>query len=164
MATTALTRRPAIRQYMPDVNKNYIWGAVLVVAGLVGIYYWGRNNATVEQAPLPNDTLPKTDPVTGQTTNPLTDAESKEVTRIANALKTQMGYVSDPDLSLLTDLLGSSDRVFVATYNYFNTLYATAPDTLKTLISSYSNWKIWFGEINHQMDAIVARMDKLGLK
>ncbi|MEI7726485.1 MAG: hypothetical protein WCK09_15355 [Bacteroidota bacterium] len=164
MATTALTRRPTVIEYMPDVNKNYVWGAVLIVAGLVGIYYWGRNNATVEQAPLPNDTLPKTDPVTGQTTNPLTDAESKDIIRIANELKTQMGYIIDPDISLLDDLFGSSDRVFVGVYNYYNTLYSTAPDTLKTIISGYTSWQIWFGEINRKYDAIVARMDKLGLK
>jgi hypothetical protein len=164
MATTELTRRPTVREYMPDVNKNYVWGAVLVVAGLIGIYYWGKNNGSVLPAPLPNDTLPKTDPVTGQTTNALTEAESSLIVSLTNEFESQRGYIIDPSYELLNEILGTSDRVFVGIYNYYNQLYASPPDTLKTIINHYSNYKIWFSEINHQYDAIVARMDKLGLK
>ena len=152
------------KSYLPTVNKNYLWGALLVGGIIIGIYYYGKSAGTVNQAPLPGDTQPTTDPTTGTTTNPLSAAESAEITRIANALHTQMGYIQDPDLQLLNDYLGSSDRVFVGTYNYYNTLFKTAPDTLKTLISKYSGWKIWFTDIHDQMVAIVARMDKLGLQ
>ena len=162
--TTSLIRRENVKQYLPDMSKNYVWGAALVIGGLIAIYYWGKNNATVKPAPLPNDTQPKTDPNTGAVIDPLTDSESKEIIRIANLLNDQMGYLLDPDLQLLNDFLGSSDRVFVGTYNYYNSQFVTAPDTLKTKINSYASWKLWFTDINNQMNAIVARMDKLNLK
>jgi len=152
------------KKYLPDVNKNYIWGA-LALAGIVyAIYYYGKKNATINPAPLPADTQPSVDPTTGTKTNPLTDTESKDITRLANGLNSQLGYFSEPDLTLLNDFLGSSDRVFVGTYNYYNTLYCSPPDTMKTKFESYNNWKLWFTDINHQLDAITARMDKLGLK
>jgi len=164
MAATETTRRTSVKKYLPDVNKNYVWGAALFVAGLIGIYYWGKNNGSVLPAPLPNDTLPKTDPVTGEKINALTEAESKLIVRLANEFESQRGYIINPSYELLNEILGTSDRVFVGTYNYYNQLYASPPDTLKTIINSYSNYKIWFSEINHQYDAIVARMDNLGLK
>lgn len=168
MATTTLVRRANVQQYLPDINKNYVWGAVLVLAGMVGLYYWGKNNGTIKQAEAPIDTQPETttDPKTGNTTvvNPITDGESKEIVRLATSFNTQLGWWGDVDTAILSDLLGSSDRVFVGTYNYFNTTFSSPPDTLKTQIDFYSNFKIWIGEINHLMDSIVARMDKLGLK
>ena len=150
------------KEYLPSVNKNYVWGALLVGAIVLGIYYYGKNSGTVNQAPLPGDTQPTTDPQ-GNAVNPLNDAEKADIVRIANSLNTQMGYVSDPDLQLLNDYLGSSDRVFVGTYNYYNTVFKTAPDTLKTLINKYAGWKLFFTDIHDQMTAIVARMNKLGL-
>jgi hypothetical protein len=163
-AVSRVYERSTRDNYIPDVNKNYVWTAVLVVGIIAGIYFYGKNNGTINPAPLPNDTQPKTDPATGNTINPLTASESSEITRLANSLNTQLGYWLDADATLMNDFLGSSDRVFVGTYNHYNTLYLSPPETLKSRINSYSNFKVFWSEINHQMDSIVARMDKLGLK
>lgn len=172
----SLARNSNPGKYLPDVNKNYVWGGVLITAIAIGLYYWGKKNSTINPADVPNDTVK--DSNGNIVKNPFTEAEKADIIRIANALNSEFGwgsvfssygsavapFIGGGSDALLTEFSTTSDKVFVSVYNYYNTNYVTPPGTMKSLIETKRNWSLWYSNTNRMLDAIIARMDRLGLK
>jgi hypothetical protein len=162
MVSSALAkvRKANVKQYLPTVNKNYVWGTLAIGAIIAGIYWWGKNNASIDNVPVPDDTI---DP-----NKPLTDAEKAEVKTIAVALfneidKTGGSWIRDWDVAVLERFMQTSDRIFVSVCNYYNSNYTTAPDTLTSLFVSKDFW-IWGGAQSLLYKNIIARMSRLQLR
>lgn len=137
MITTALVkaRMPKVKQYLPDVNKNYVWGGVLIVAIAAGLYWWGKKNASIETIPIPDDTI---DP-----NKPLTSSEIAEINSISVGLHSSIDkpwYNPTYDLPPIEKLTQSSDRVFVGVYNHYNKNFASAPTTLRGRLNTAYTW------------------------
>ena len=125
-----------IREYLPSVNKNYVWGAIAIIGIAVGIYLWGKKNATVEQYPITSEDDPKA--------KPLTEVEKNTAIKLANDIHSAIGsswnFIIGWDLTSLQTLSSTSDRIFIAVYNLYNSTYLTAPDTLYTELKSEWAW------------------------
>jgi len=153
-------RSTNVKQYLPTVNKNYVWGTLGIAALIAGIYWYGKSNATIDNVAVPNDTV---DP-----NHPLTAAEQAEIKAISTGLyneidKTFGSWLLDWDVTMLERFMQASDRIFVGVYNYYNDNYTTAPDTLTALFVSKSTW-IWGAAQSTIYDNIIARMSRLGLR
>lgn len=154
-----------LSRYAPSVNKNYVWGTILVIGILTGIYYYGKKKGTNLPVTLPVDDA--------KNQNSLTESEKQTVTKIGNDINTELGYWSWGNIAplwsndqetALFELLGVSDKVFVAIFNYYNTNFVSPPDTLKTKLKSYNKWRFGYNPESDIIDNIILRMNRLGLQ
>lgn len=141
---------------MKKTTKIYLYVAVAVIFVGFLLYWWGKQKNTIEQAPLPNE-LPG---MTG-----LTEAEAKQVRALAVNLHDEMKGVSyNRNNAPFKQLSESSDKLFVATYNDFNNLYASeGSGTLKGWINDESIFNIsWLlGGIASSQQAFINIRKKL---
>jgi hypothetical protein len=156
---------PNVKKYLPDVNKNYVWAGVLILGAAIGLYYWGKKNATVQQYPVPND-----DP-----SNPLTDDEKKQITELTNSIHTSINsswnFITGWDWTPLQKLTSVSDRIFAGVYNHYNRSFLTGSNTLYTELKSEWAWvpptlpPFNNSEMARQIfTTLFARFDRLGMK
>jgi len=154
-----------VQNYLPDINKNYLWAGLIIVGISVGLYYWGKNNGTVQQYPIPDESG----------TNPLTTEELNEISEIANNIHTSIdsnwNFITGWDLTPLKKLATESDRIFIGIYNFYNKSFLSAPDTLYTALRSEWAWmppSVPFlnnSEGTRQLfESLFARFDRLSMK
>jgi len=147
-----------IKRYLPDVNKNLVWG----IAGLAGlaalIYFLGKRSGTIEQFHIPGE----------PGSSPLTDEEQRQVAQITTELYSNLGtswnWLINWDIVQLNNYLKQSDRIFIGVYNLYNKTYLSVPDTLKTEIASEMRFALAFTDDYKVMEQIVNRMNTLGMK
>jgi len=151
-----------IVKYLPSVNKNYIWGGLIIIGAIVGIYYFGKNSGSFTPYILPNDTPP--DDANPNDPNALTSSEQETVISISNALKAIIEGYFTIDYSAYNRMLTCSDRVFTGTYNFYSANFCTPPDTLRTKIESQRHWYLPFTTTDNWAAEILTRMDRLKLK
>lgn len=141
--------------------KFVILVVVTIVIFILVIYFWGKRTGKTESTTtdLPKDT--------DWGKNNLTAEESSKIqslaVRIHNELK---GLTLIANNDLWDELLYSTDRVFVGTYNYFNQKYeAEGKGTLYDwLEDEYSvNLYIYKSTFSSYKDAVIRRMNELDL-
>ena len=141
-------------------KKIAIGLAILIM--IILIYQYGKNEASIEQVPLPKD-----DP-----NSPLTEDQKKRVREISQRLYSDMdSYLVSTgfkprDTEAYNFMITSSDTLVVAVYNDFNNLYfkdRQGDGTLtKWVTDEYFNPA---GEVsNETRGAILKRFAKLNLK
>jgi len=161
--TTSRVQR--VRNFLPSVNKNYLWAGVFIVGITVGLYYWGKSNGTVEQYPIPDE----------NGTKPLTSDETRQISELSNSIHTAIDsnwhILTGWDFTPLTKLSASSDRIFIGVYNFYNKAFLTSPDTLYTTLQSVWTWVpptlpfISNSEATRQLFVtLFARFDRLSMK
>ena len=158
-----MATKQQIKEYLPDVNKNYIWGAVVVIGAILGIYFYGKTNGSYTPYILPNETLPDGTTSTNDP-NKITQTEQSDITSISNALKVIIEGYFNIDYSAYKRMLTCSDRVFVGVYNFYNANFSSVPDTLRSKIEGQRSWYLPFTQSDNDTLAILARMDRLNLK
>ena len=151
-----------VKKYLPNVNKNYLWGALIVGGVIIGIYYYGKNNGSFTPYVLPNDTPPVTnDP---NDPNALTDTEQQSVVAISNHIRSIVDGYFNVDYTAYKELLTCSDRVFVGVYNFYSANFCTVPDTFRTALEHERRWYLPLTDANNDSQSILNRMDRLNLK
>jgi hypothetical protein len=138
-----------------DKNTKYASiGAMAVLALVMFTYYKGRASGSplIEQAPLPvNKGLSNTDQ----------QFVRELVLKLYDALK-GFGNIFRDDTPFIR-LATSPDKIFIATYNDFNTLYGKEDNgTLRDWIKD--DWYYAGTQTSGAVTTILGRMDALNLK
>jgi len=151
-----------MKNYLPEFNKNYLWGGLLVIGAIVGIYYYGKNKGSFTPYILPNDTPPDT--TNPNDPNALTQAEQQSVVSISNQMRTVIDGWFNVDYSAYKGLLTCSDRVFVGVYNFYTANFLAVPNTFRTAVEGAKKWYLPLTDANNDSQSILDRMDRLILK
>jgi len=133
--------------------KKQIIISIIALIVIVLAYTWYKKTR-LTTADVPNDE-PGATP---------TQAEIDKANELARALYTNLDGVTNPfsrNMQPYKNLMQASDKIFVMTYNRFNTLYqmagkGTLREWLKTDWFTQNDWE-------YITDTIFPRMDKLNL-
>ncbi|MDR0873999.1 MAG: hypothetical protein LBN27_11135 [Prevotellaceae bacterium] len=134
--------------------KMWLIIGITVIIILVAVYLWGRKSQkTANQQALPKDTM-----------DGLTDMENAKIAEYAGKLYEDMnGWNAwGHDNKLWENFLLETDRIYIGTYNYFNSKYSPN-ETLYQFLKNETSIVPKLGwEIPRKEN--LARMEKLNLK
>lgn len=147
------------------MKKEYIVALILLAIALLAaylLYTKGKKEGSVEQVSLPNDSA------VGST---FTDAEKQQVRKLTNDLHYDMDGLNllNRNTRPYQELIGLSDKLFVAVYNDFNSLYFKEENifgnpkniTLKEwILTENFDWHNIFDQLKPLM---IERFNKLNL-
>lgn len=142
-----------------DLKTALIIVAVILILGVgtffIGKYIGKKAEETGNKGKIPAETDWGT---------ALTKAESEASQKHAKALHTDMKGPNffKRDMKLYTDYLATSDRVFVATANYFNDTYGKG-ENLAQWIDGENFYITNLGDASDVADSIVERLAKFGI-
>ena len=142
-----------------DKYKIYLYTAIIAIALIIAIYYYGRKSVITKPQTLPQDVV----------NGALTEAEKTQTETLAVSLYDDMKGVNiwfNRNYEPHKEYLALSDKMFVAVYNKFNQKYfASSKQTLKQWYEEEDNYPLIAGSMIfvNLRKAIINKMNRLKL-